>query len=111
MWPINDEDVFTDGEKSLFSVTRSANNTVDNVYYNITLEDITITDNYSESSDIKWKLYNTSNPTSSDTPISSGTFSGITTSSTIQLNSQRISLPKNVTHNYSLFIWISNSTT
>lgn len=110
MWPINADSVLTEGEKSTFTVARSASNTVDNVYYNIYLEDIAITNNY-KSADIKWRLYDVTSPTTNTTPISQGTFENIGSSTSLQLNSARISLPKNVTHEYSLFIWINNSTT
>lgn len=110
MWPIDETDVISNGDRSAFSVKRSTTNTVDNVYYNISLEDIVITNNY-KSADIKWKLYNTSTPTSSSVPISSGTFENLGSNTSVQLNQQRISLPNNVTHNYSLYIWINNSTT
>jgi hypothetical protein len=107
MWPINDSDVLSGGDKSVFSVTRSSDNTVDNVYYIISLGDIVITENY-KSADIKWSLYDTASPTSETAPISSGSFADLNTDS-IQLTQTKISLPKNVTHTYSLFIWISNS--
>ena len=108
LWPISDNDVLTDGEKSVFSVKRSSTNTVDNVYYNISLSDIVLTNNY-KSEYIKWRLYDTSEPTSSTVPISYGTFENIGSSTSLQFNSARISLPNNVTHNYSLYIWISNN--
>ena len=109
MWPINDEDIFTSGDISEFSVTRSANNTTDNVYYNIYLDDIIVSSNY-KSSYIKWKLYDVENPTELSTPISQGNFLNIGNDTSLQLNNSKISLPKNVTHYYTLYLWISNST-
>ncbi len=110
MWPINDSEIFSNSDKSVFSVKRSSTNTTDNVYYNIYLDDIVITDNY-KSEYIKWKLYDSASPNSSSVAISEGNFENIGSNTSIQLNRERISLPKNVTHNYTLYIWISNSTT
>ena len=107
MLPINDDEIFENNDVSVFSIQRASNNTTDDVYYNIYLEDIEITDNY-KSQYIKWRLYNETNPGSSSIPISEGNFSGIGNNTTMQLNNQKISLPKNVTHNYTLYVWISN---
>ena len=108
MWPINDSDVIAQGDKSVFSVSRSETNTVENVYYNISLGDLDISENY-KSADIKWKLYDTATPTAESTPISSGSFLGLGNDTSIQLNQTMIELDENVTDTYSLFIWISNS--
>lgn len=107
MWPTNDEDIFSGNDVSEFTVARSSDNTVSNVYYNIYLEDINITSNY-KSAYVKWKLYNVENPTSSSTPIGEGTFQNIGNNTSLQLNQNRITLPDNVTHHYTLYIWISN---
>lgn len=108
MWPIDDDNIFTNGDKSTFSIKRSQTNTVNNVYYDIWLDEIVISDNY-KSADIKWKLFDEAEPTASSTPVSWGSFANIGNRTSLQLTSQKISLPEGVTHNYSLYIWINNS--
>ena len=110
VWPTNDSEVLTSIDPTIFTITRSNDNTVDDVYYVINLSDIEISSNY-KSAYLKWALYDTDEPTSSSTPISEGNFANIGSSTSLQLTMQRVTLPENATHTYSLYIWISNSTT
>ncbi len=105
MWPINDEDVFSSGDKSNFSVGWSNNNTVEKVYYNIYLDNIIISDNF-KSDYIKWILLRDNDP---QNVIGTGSFVNASNDSLIQLNTYPIRLFENEIHDYSLYLWISDS--
>lgn len=108
LWPQNDSEVIGITDKTTFTVQRGDDSTVDNVYYVINLSDIEISDNY-KSQYVKWALFDEEEPTSSSTPINQGNFSTLGNNTSLQLTMQRVTLPDNVTHTYSLYIWISNS--
>lgn len=107
VWLVNDADIFTDADKSVFTVKRSESSTVEDVYYNIYIDELEITENLKDE-DVKWRLYNVENPTSETLSIAEGNFNNIGNITNIQLNQARIYLPKNTTHTYTLYMWFSN---
>ena len=107
VWLINDTDIFTDADKSVFTVKRSEASTVDDVYYNIYIDELEITENLKHA-DVKWRLYNVINPTSETEAVAEGNFENIKDITSIQLNQARIHLSKEETHTYSLYMWFSN---
>lgn len=103
---INDTDAYSLADRTAFSVTRSAENTVEKVYYTLKLTDIDITENL-KSEYLKWQLYDTDVVSASTKPLSSGDFTTIT-DNTLDLYTSKISLAKEVTHNFVLLVWLSN---
>ncbi|MBQ4583599.1 MAG: hypothetical protein IJA94_01740 [Bacilli bacterium] len=106
-WLINDEEIFTKSDKTLFTVKRSEQSTVDDIYYNIYIDELNITDNLKHA-DVKWRLYNEENPTIETQVMAEGNFNEIGDITNIQLNRARIYLPKEETHTYTLYMWFSN---
>lgn len=106
-WLINDSEVISKGDKNVFSVKRGANSTVDDVFYNIYMTNISITNNL-KSSYFKWRLYNVENPTIDTAAVAEGNFSSIGNNTKIQLNQAKINLPDGINHKYVLYVWISN---
>lgn len=103
---IYDDEAYELGDKSTFSVTRSNLNTVEQVYYTVSLVDIDITDNL-KSEYLKWRLYDTTEITATTEALSEGDFLDIEDNK-IELHNTKIALAKNVTHNFTLLIWLSN---
>lgn len=107
---VNDEEIFTEADKTVFTVKRAETSTVDNVNYNLYLDILSISKNF-KSEYLKWSLYDTESPTSESTPIASGDFKELGDSTRIQLTPKEVDLPKTDTHNYTLYIWLSYSDT
>ena len=107
---INDEDIFEKADKSMFTIQRSVESTVDNVFYNLYLDILILPEEF-KSKYVKWALYDTDNPDNTFVPISKGTFENIGNIKKIQLNQTSIDLQKNDKHNYTLYMWLSYSDT
>ena len=105
---INDEDIFEKADKSMFTIQRSVESTVDNIFYNLHLDILILPEEF-KSKYVKWALYNTDNPDSTSVPMSKGTFENIGNIKKIQLNQTSIDLQKNDKHNYTLYMWLSYS--
>lgn len=103
---INDDDAYNEADKTVFSVTRSKDNTVKRVYYNLSLVNINISDNL-KSPYLKWRLYDTDTITSDTEPLNEGDFDGLL-GDTINLYDIPIAMPEGVTHNFVLLVWLSN---
>lgn len=103
---INDNEAHSLADRSSFSVTRSADNTVEKVYYTLKLTEIDITDNL-KSEYVKWRLYDTDVISAATEPLSFGDFTTITDNA-LDLYPTKISLAKEVTHNFVLLVWLSN---
>ena len=106
-WLINDEEIFTKSDKTVFTVTRSEQSTVKDIYYNVYIDELNITDNLKHA-DVKWRLYDVENPTSETIYVAEGNFDNIGNITNIQLNQARIYLPEEETHTYTLYMWFSN---
>ena len=106
-WLINDEEIFTKSDKTVFTVKRSEQSTVEDIYYNIYIDELNITDNLKHA-DVKWRLYDVENPTSETKVVAEGNFENIGDITNIQLNQARIYLPEEDTHTYTLYMWFSN---
>lgn len=103
---INDNDAYNDADKTIFSVTRSEYNTVEKVYYTLSLVDVEISPNL-DSPYLKWRLYDTHDITSDTEPLNFGTFENIE-NNTISLYDVKIPLADGVKDNFVLLIWLSN---
>jgi len=104
---IDDEVAYLEADRSLFSVSRSELNTVEKVYYTISLVDIEITDNLKESKYMRWSLYETQDIDSKTEPLAEGDFTGVEDNS-LSLYDTKIAMPKNITHEFTLLVWLSN---
>lgn len=107
LWLVNDEEIFTKSDKTVFTVKRSEQATVEDIYYNIYIDELNISDNLKHS-DVKWRLYNIANPTAETDVIAEGNFENIEDITNIQLNQARIYLPEEEIHTYTLYMWFSN---
>lgn len=105
-----DEEIFQKADKSVFTIKRSDESTVDNVAYNLYLDIINLSEEL-KSEYVKWSLYNTATPDINSKEISSGNFKNIGDLKRIQINQTKIDLSKEDIHNYTLFIWLSYSDT
>ena len=103
---INDDEAYLLADKTIFSVARSSANTVEKVYYTLSLVDIDISDNL-KSQYLKWRLYETSDVTDSTKPLSSGTFENLE-GDVLDLYNTKIPLAKDVTDEFVLLVWLSN---
>lgn len=107
---VKDEEIFTEADKTVFSVKRSDAATVDNISYKLYLDILKISENF-KSEYLKWSLYDIENPTANDIPINSGDFENIGDSTRLELTLNTIDLPKEDNHVYTLFVWLSYSET
>lgn len=103
---INDNEAYLLADKTVFSVSRSALNTVEKVYYTLSLVDINISDNL-KSQYLKWRLYETTDITDSTKPLSSGTFENLE-GDVMDLYNTKIPLAKDVIDEFVLLVWLSN---
>jgi len=105
---IEDKDAYNLADKSNFSVERSENNTVEEVYYTLKLSNIEITDNL-KSHYFKWRLYETADVTKDTQALSEGDFTTINTdNNTLSLYDVKIPLAKDAVDEFTLIIWLSN---
>lgn len=107
---VKDEEIFTEADKTIFTVKRAETSTVDHVNYNLYLDILSISENF-KSEYLKWALYDTASPTSESTPIASGDFKKLGDSTRMKLTPKEVDLPKTDIHNYTLYIWLSYSDT
>ena len=104
---VNDNEVYINADKCVFDIERASDNTTEDVYYVIDLVDINISDNLKQSTYFKWALYDSNTLDSSSVPIVKGNFTNLTDNKLSIINTP-VSLPKDITHAYSLLIWTSN---
>ena len=112
---IDDSVAYREADKTQFSVTRSALNTVEYVYYTLQLVDINISDNL-KSPYLKWRLYETADITADTKPLNYGDFSDLNCftneegkeTCAMDLFDTKIPLAKTVTDDFVLLIWLSN---
>lgn len=107
---IEDKNIFKEADKTAFTIKRNELSTVDTTEYNIYLDIIKLPDAL-KSKHVKWALYNDANPDENKNPLSTGNFENIGDLKKIQLNQTKINLPKNSTHEYTLYLWLSYSAT
>ncbi len=107
---VKDDEIFEKADKSVFTIKRSSESTVDNIKYNLYLDIIVLSEEL-KSEYVKWALYDTSTPDNNSIAISNGNFKDIGDLTKIQLNQTQIYLPKEDSHDYTLFVWLSYSDT
>lgn len=104
---INDTDIFTQADKTIFKLQRSETATARHISYNIFLTDIKIDDEL-KNGDLKWALYNHPNPQLNDIAMAQGDFSQIGSATKLKLTQTMVKLEPNEVHQYVLFMWLSN---
>lgn len=118
---IDDSEVTSKADSTAFSVSLPSNAKASSALYEISLTDITMTNNF-KSTDVKWALYK------GNTNVATGDFSGVTLTNSDNtacatytsgstpttcngakmILKQSISINKGSTDNYNLYIWLSN---
>lgn len=98
---ISEDDYLDQAGSTKFSVAKSSNSTVTHdVYFDISLTDITITNNF-KSAYLVWKLVE-----DESTVVASGNFSNIGSNTSIKLTNSSILLDE--IKNYSVYVFLKN---